>query len=231
MKLFLTCEHAESEIPLNCRNYFTDIRSIERHRIFDLGALHTAQTLSDTFKSVLTAGKVSRLITDLNRTPGHPGCISPYLKEASPEFKKNILRKYHTTHWKKVTEFVRKNSRNDTVLHIAVHSFTPVWKGKKRPTDIGILYDPRRNAEKQIAIRWKAVLSQSHPDLTVHLNRPYRGWTDSITRSLRLLFGEKKYIGFELEMNQKFCGKNGNKMNRRINDAVLSSVQSVISGL
>lgn len=227
VKLFFTCEHAESAIPDNCRNYFTDIKSIERHRTFDPGALHTAQILSETFKAGLISGKVSRLITDLNRTRENPGCISSYLKKASPEFRKKILLKYHTAHWKKVIESVRKNSINEPVLHIAVHSFTPVWKGKKRPTDIGILYDPGRNSEKKIADRWKSSLSRLDPQLTVHLNRPYRGWTDSITRSLRLLFGESRYIGFELEMNQKYCSKNGNIISRRITDAVVASLQDI----
>ena len=34
------------------------------------------------------------------------------------------------------------------VLHVAVHSFTPVLHGERRNADVGLLYDPARPRER-----------------------------------------------------------------------------------
>jgi hypothetical protein len=38
--------------------------------------------------------------------------------------------------------------------------------------------------------------------MKVHLNRPYRGWTDGLTTSFRAEFPPTRYLGFELEVSQ-----------------------------
>jgi hypothetical protein len=38
--------------------------------------------------------------------------------------------------------------------------------------------------------------------LNIHLNRPYRGWTDGLTTSLRTELAPARYLGFELEVSQ-----------------------------
>jgi predicted N-formylglutamate amidohydrolase len=94
-------------------------------------------------------------------------------------------------------------------VHVGVHTFTPVWRHRRRATDIGILYDPRRGPEAGVARLWRDGLasalrgeSSAAGALNIHLNRPYRGWTDGLTTSLRTEFPPARYLGLELEVSQ-----------------------------
>ena len=86
------------------------------------------------------------------------------------------------------------------VVHVAVHSFTPVLEGRMREVDIGVLYDPARDAERRIAGAWVEALKR-RTDLRVRRNQPYRGATDGLPTALRRALGEG-YAGFELELSQ-----------------------------
>jgi predicted N-formylglutamate amidohydrolase len=84
-----------------------------------------------------------------------------------------------------------------------VHSFTPVWRGAKRNFAIGILYDPNRPRERSLAIDWQRRLRAELPRLGVRRNAPYRGDADGLTTALRREFPAERYLGLELELNQR----------------------------
>jgi predicted N-formylglutamate amidohydrolase len=88
-----------------------------------------------------------------------------------------------------------------------VHSFTPVWKHRRRRVDVGLLHDPSRPVEAQLARLWQHRLRQRQPMLRVYLNVPYRGWTDGLPTTLRHSLG-RRYVGFELEVNQRLLQRN-----------------------
>ena len=98
------------------------------------------------------------------------------------------------------------------MLHISVHSFTPVWNGQRRTTSIGLLYDPRRPQERDLCQQWKKQLQNMAPHYTIHSNQPYRGIADGFTTHLRkqhlaIPAGHKSgsagcYAGIEIEVNQ-----------------------------
>ena len=70
-----------------------------------------------------------------------------------------------------------------------------------RRTDIGLLYDPARSAERHLAKQLQAALSAG-TGLRVHRNQPYRGVADGHTTGLRRHFDEHVYAGLELEISQ-----------------------------
>jgi predicted N-formylglutamate amidohydrolase len=88
------------------------------------------------------------------------------------------------------------------VLHLAVHSFTPVWAGQERNADIGLLYDPRRIQERRLCQRWQRLLGEVDSTLRVRRNYPYLGRADGLTTALRQEFAPTSYLGIELEVNQ-----------------------------
>jgi predicted N-formylglutamate amidohydrolase len=85
-----------------------------------------------------------------------------------------------------------------------MHSFTPVFDGAPRRADVGLLYDPRRAAERQWCGRWREALLGRRPELIVRRNDPYRGGADGLVTHLRRRFDADRYVGVELEVNQKF---------------------------
>ncbi|MCB1139224.1 MAG: N-formylglutamate amidohydrolase, partial [Leptospiraceae bacterium] len=91
-------------------------------------------------------------------------------------------------------------TRLGPVLHISVHSFTPVLDQQVRNCDLGILYDPTRQREKSTALAIQSALDTG--GLRIRRNYPYSGIADGFTTWLRKRFSDKVYSGLELEMNQ-----------------------------
>jgi predicted N-formylglutamate amidohydrolase len=77
-----------------------------------------------------------------------------------------------------------------------------VLDGVVRHADVGLLYDPCREGERELCARWKAALGALAPRLRVRLNYPYAGKGDGVTRMMRKRYAPRTYIGVELEVNQ-----------------------------
>ncbi len=115
------------------------------------------------------------------------------------------------------------------MVHLAVHSFTPVLKGVERMVDVGILFDPERAFERRVAGRWRAALAERDPELRVRFNEPYDGRSDGLTTTLRSTFdaGEgPDYAGIELEVNQALIGPDG-----RFPDSLAVLLSETLPGL
>jgi hypothetical protein len=69
--------------------------------------------------------------------------------------------------------------------------------------DIGLLYDPVRPSEKRFCSHLKPHLEQSFPRWRIRRNVPYRGRDEGCTSWLRTQFGDRSYLGIELEINQR----------------------------
>jgi predicted N-formylglutamate amidohydrolase len=80
-----------------------------------------------------------------------------------------------------------------------------VLNGKVRNYDAGILYDPSRGEEAELAGNLIKHMN-SHGIKTV-ANRPYKGTADGHTTALRKEFPADRYIGIEIELSQKFSVK------------------------
>ncbi len=201
----VTCEHAGNEVPAGYAHLFAGYEGLlESHRGWDPGAIECARELASRLGAPLFFSTVTRLLVDLNRSLGHPGLFSEATRGLSPEEKAGILDRYHRPHWTAVeAELRRRTEGGSTVVHIAVHSFTPVLDGKERRADIGLLYDPGRKQERDYCGRWRAALHGRFPCFAVRRNYPYLGVADSLPTALRRRF-PKGYLGIEIEINQRF---------------------------
>jgi len=85
-------------------------------------------------------------------------------------------------------------------LHLSIHTFTPVFDGKPRTTDVGLLYDPARDGEAALMKAWQRQLSQQLPELRTRRNYPYQGRADGFTTELRKKFADADYLGIEIEV-------------------------------
>jgi predicted N-formylglutamate amidohydrolase len=196
--LLITCEHASNLIPKRYAPYFKGQHDLlASHRGWDPGALPLAKALAKELKVPLVTGEVSRLLVELNRTLNHPTLFSPFVPE---EEKQDILDRYYFPYIEQVKTAIEESKK--PLLHLSIHTFTPIYEGRVRQADAGILYDPKREQEKHFATLWQQALKKELPNWTIGKNTPYRGTSDALVTSLRPLFG-KDYIGIELEVNQK----------------------------
>lgn len=203
--LLLSCEHAANRIPPEYRRLFRDRRSLlSGHRAYDFGALACARALGRSLRAPLIAAGYSRLLVDLNRSPGHPALFSQTTRGLSQAGKERLLAHYYHPHRARVEHRIGAHvEAGRRVVHVAVHSFTPVLDGVPRRADIGLLYDPARRMEAALCQRWCTALREGGGGLTVRRNYPYRGVSDGFTRYLRARFPATRYAGIELEINQR----------------------------
>ena len=207
--LILTCEHASNKLPAAFKKA-VPAEVLKTHRAYDIGAVQVFRKLVKFAKpEFFCEGKFSRLFVDLNRTITNKSAFSDYLR--NNENAKESATKYWNEYRAAIEKFVdsalkpktRAAKSAPTIIHLGIHSFTPELNGKVRNTDIGILYDPARPQERAYANVIKAEIKRLYPAMKVRFNYPYKGTTDGLTTTLRKKFGQR-YVGFEIEINQKF---------------------------
>jgi len=206
VQLLITCEHGGNRVPARYRQAFAGAGpALASHRGHDPGALVLARELARRLHAPLYFATTSRLLIELNRSPDHPALFSRYSRRLPAAARQEIRRRYYEPYRRAVEEHVRSAlRRGGRIVHVSSHSFTPRLKGRVREADVGLLFDPRRAGEVALGERWRQALQQLQPRLRVRRNYPYRGWADGLTTYLRTRFGERSYVGIELEVNQKF---------------------------
>ena len=202
--VLITCEHGGNEVPRRYASLFRGHeRRLETHQGYDPGALATGRLFARRLDAPFFYATTTRLLVDLNRTAGAKTRFSNITRSLPESERAEILRRHYQPHWDRIwAEVERGAKRGRTVLHIASHSFTPIWKGRKRMCDVGILFDPRREPAARLARAWQLSLQSAQPDAIVRRNYPYRGWTDAMTTEFSRRLPPSRYIGIELEANQ-----------------------------
>lgn len=193
------------------------------HRGHDAGALVFARQLSRSLTCPLVFSATTRLLVDLNRSVGHRRHFSDTTRGLPDAERAMILERHYHPYRDRVEHLVGEAAaKGDTVVHVSCHSFTPIWNGQERKTDIGLLFDPKRPLEAARCAAWKVRLRERDPSLNVRRNDPYRGDGDGLTTYLRSSFAPRQYQGIEIELNQKFVLGNASRASRLRQDLIHS---------
>lgn len=203
--LVISCEHAVNTVPRAYLHLFkSHLDVLKTHQAIDFGAAALAEHLAHITNCDYVAAAATRLLIDCNRSLMHHHCFCAWTNALDSAEKASLIATYYQPFRQRVIQCIKQHvAAGQRVLHLSIHSFTPVLHGITRQTDIGFLYDPTRVAEKEFARGWKAVLSKQAPAYRVRMNYPYRGTSDGFTRSLRKNDSSgDDYIGIEVEINQ-----------------------------
>ena len=206
--LVLSCEHAGHAVPEGVW-LGVDEAGLLSHCSWDPGALEAAQRIAAATGAPLVSGQFTRVFVDLNRSPGAPG-VTPEVSFGLPvpgnqglsaEDKAARIAKYHAPFRARLRTLVDEGlSRTGRVLHLSMHSFTPVMNGQVRPYHLGALFHTERSEESRWADRilasWRAAGFDARPNL------PYPGTSDGSTTWLRTLHPDALYAGLEIELSQ-----------------------------
>ncbi len=201
--LFLSCEHAVNTIPPVYQYLFKQHEALlQTHRAIDVGAMDIMMDLHRVFACDYTHATVSRLLIDCNRSLTHSHCFSEFTKQLPEKEKKQLVDQYYLPYRQQTeTNIAHHIAQGYQVLHLSIHSFTPVLQGVTRNASLGLLYDPKRHGEKEVARQWRSILAQQ-TNYRIRMNYPYKGNGDGFTTYLRKCHPERDYLGLELEMNQ-----------------------------
>ena len=175
---FLTCDHAGRAIPRRLGRLGLPEGELRRHIAWDIGIGEVGQELSPLLDAALLLQTYSRLVIDCNRDPNVPSSI-PEISETT-EIPGNrslteaeratrfdaIFRPYHET---LATALDRRAGEGRASVLVALHSFTPVFKGVWRPWHVAVLF----NRDSRVA-HPLAELLRAEGELIVGENEPYR---------------------------------------------------------
>lgn len=202
----VTCEHATCHIrPEFISDTGIPPEVLASHRGWDPGALRIAFQWSETLMSPLMRGYQSRLLIDLNRSESNPDLFSQYSRNLPEPLRESLLQEYLYLYRKPCQDIIQQAVGSGyLVVHLSVHSFTPVLNGVERLVDIGILFDPSRPIERDVCNLWISNSTESLPHLRILPNSPYLGVDDGFTTFLRTQFPQDSYVGIEVEFNQNF---------------------------
>ncbi len=202
---FLTCDHAGRAIPRRLGGLGLPNRETFRHIAWDIGIGAVGRQLSRLLDATVILQTYSRLVIDCNRDPNVPSSI-PEISEAT-EIAGNcglseaaraaridaIFRPYHDALAAALDQRVADG--RDSVL-VALHSFTPVFKGVSRPWHIAVLF----NRDSRLA-HPLAELLRAEGDLCVGENEPYR--VSDLTDYTVPVHGERRGLPHvEIEIRQ-----------------------------
>jgi predicted N-formylglutamate amidohydrolase len=225
LPVVISCEHAANAVPATFRHCFpAGGRVLQTHRGYDPGTAELGKRFARTLRCPSIAGRVTRLLVELNRSLHHPRLFSEFAAQLTDKERNELLTRYYHPYRARIRVLVVEQHRKfgTAVVHLSVHSFTPVLSGERRRADVGILYDPRRAGERQFASAWRHHLRLLRPDLLVRRNYPYLGHADGLTTALRREFAEQNYRGLELEVNQRWPRRGGSAWLRLQQDLVKS---------
>jgi predicted N-formylglutamate amidohydrolase len=211
IELILSCEHGGNRVPAPYRPLFARAgRVLASHAGHDIGAADFARRLEKLSGSPAQIATTTRLLVDLNRSVHHRALFSRYTRQLPDEDKACILDRYYHP-WR--NDLIRRLdaaiAAGHQVLHLSVHSFTPVLNGVRRNADLAFLYDPSRLHERAFAAAWRSALLDACPTLKVRRNYPYRGIEDGFVTALRRRCDARHYMGIELEVNQRLVARAG----------------------
>ena len=176
-ELFLTADHAGRAIPRLLGRLGLPESELGRHIAWDIGIAGVTERLSALLDATAVMQNYSRLVIDCNRDPAVPSSI-PEMSEAT-EIPGNIglsteqraLRRraiFEPYHARLETLLEARQAAKRRTVYVAMHSFTPVFKGESRAMQVGVLY----NRDARLAEIMLDLL-RAEGDLTVGDNAPY----------------------------------------------------------
>lgn len=173
----IVCDHASNRIPEDFASPGFKPELLETHIAWDPGALGVARYLSIKLDAPLIWPDASRLLIDCNRPLDSNSLIVVETergvvegnRDLSPEDRRRRIDRIHKSYHAAIDACLdRRADTRPTTAFIAIHSFTPIFFGKVRPWEVGIVFGEDRRLADCFIRELRADAS-----LTVGINEPY----------------------------------------------------------
>ena len=186
-RVIVVCEHASRVMPAALGTLGLSAEALSSHIAWDPGALAVSRLLAGSLDATLVHQRFSRLVYDCNRPPCSPAAMPEKsevydvpgnrgLDQAARDARTAALYEPFRA---ALAGLVRERiAAGRPPVIVTVHSFTPVYFGKPRAVEIGILHD----ADSRLA---DAMLAAARGgDYDTRRNEPY-GPEDGVTHTLK----------------------------------------------
>ncbi len=183
----LVCEHASPRLPEKMGTLGLPPAALSSHIAWDPGALAVSQLLVKSLDATLIYQRFSRLVYDCNRPPEAEAAMPPVSEvfeipgnaAISAAERRARTEALYLPFREELADFIaaRKVSGLPPVL-VTMHTFTPVYHGRQRDVEVGILHDTdKRLADCMLAAAGKTKRYDTRR------NEPY-GPADGVTHTL-----------------------------------------------
>jgi predicted N-formylglutamate amidohydrolase len=173
----IVCDHAGNRLPRKLHRLGVSDSELERHIAWDIGAAEVVRLMAERLGAFAILQAYSRLVIDCNRSPAVETSIVTISEDTpipgniaqSPvDVECRVRQIFQPYHDRITAELDRRKQAGIATVLIAIHSFTPVYRGYVRPWHVGLLY----NRDDRLAKPMMALLNQEG-GLTVGDNQPY----------------------------------------------------------
>ncbi len=171
-----TADHAGRYIPKTLGNLGVPEAELSRHIAWDIGIAAVSRLVAERLGSFLILQPYSRLVIDCNRPPDAESSIAELSEHTEipgnkgltaaerAERRRVVFDPYHA---RIEAELSRRAATGQPTVVVAMHSFTPSYKGSERRWEAGVLY----NRDSRLALRLRGLLLAE--GLVVGDNEPY----------------------------------------------------------
>ena len=177
----LAADHAGRHSPRSLDGLGISEAELSRHIGWDIGIWGTTTRLADALQTLAIGQLYSRLVIDCNRASDWPSAC-PQISEStpipgnaalSPIARAARVAEIHAPYHAALAALVRARlATARPLVFVAMHSFTPVYKGVARPWHAGVLYDETDARSLPLAHAMLDLL-RAEPGLVVGANEPY----------------------------------------------------------
>ncbi len=183
----LVCEHASNRIPTRLGDLGLSSHERESHIAWDPGARAVAVRLAKALDAPLVCSTVSRLVYDCNRPPSSPDAMRLRSETTDIPGNRNLpaqdaqarIDQIYLPFQQALDETIGERSGQiPSPALITIHSFTPVYFGKPRDVEIGILH-----ASDAALADAMLEAAKEHGEFRFERNQPY-GPQDGVTHTL-----------------------------------------------
>lgn len=172
----LLCDHASNAIPSEYRDLGLPPAALVAHIAWDPGALGVAREMSRLLDAPLVHALASRLVVDCNRDPERADLVAETSEDIAVPGNRGLdaaerakrVRAFHDPYHAAIDELLdARQARGMRSALVAVHSYTPVYRGTARPWEAGILFDSDRSLADRLVAGLRAA------GIVVGENEPY----------------------------------------------------------
>jgi predicted N-formylglutamate amidohydrolase len=173
----LTADHAGRLIPRRLGRLGVPDSELDRHIAWDIGIAGVTERLSAALDATAVLQTYSRLVIDCNRDPSVPSAM-PEVSETTPipgnvglsavDRAARVAAIFTPYHTRIAALLDARAAAGRRTVFVAMHSFTPVFKGESRAVQVGVLF----NRDVRLAEALLHLL-RAEGDIVVGENAPY----------------------------------------------------------
>lgn len=177
--LLLLADHASNYMPPEFNSLGLAADQLDRHIAYDIGVREFTLRLAKKLDVPAVLSKFSRLLIDPNRGQQDPtlvmrladGKIVAGNRDIDAAGKKQRVERFYKPYDDAVGTVIGEYDNYNLKPELfSIHSFTPFWRGNKRSTEVGILWNEDQRMTTRIVNELRA-----NTDYVVDENKPYFG--------------------------------------------------------